>query len=1423
MAKRGAESQITKEGLERGEGMDSGTDGNSMPQRATAAQLAKRKIAAARTSGRSGSGRSNQSHGHVTAPQQLSPSPFLNLQPNTFNGTNNPQNGFASNNNEPTSSSHSTFNPNTFGNNNSFAPHASAPPSSSFNFNLNGSSPFNNPFLSLTNGAAGTSVSSGPRNYQGSIFSFSTPNPPVLQGQTVTQGQPTRSILDNPEVDNSTPLWAQHSPFSQTQYAQPQQSNSTNLFTSSSSQSAAPPSFINTTTQSEQPSVSFGFPTNNQQQPSSFTFGHSGNQQKPAQSSSLFSQPPQVSFANMFGALSQQPSSIGADLFGKFAHSPALNNHSIDSVEAPDDAMSISPPHETLQNSQSGGNNNGSLLSRVSETPTLPSDAVLNLYDDTPSRFNKGEQRSVRRPQLSTLEVPPQSQINGVSGQSSEQGLKSVTSKSLFNLSPNTNNLFSGFPTTARPNDQEFEGPNKGTREDSTLPTIRRSDSHEPTTSKSPFASSSSQPTPSFSSSEPKTSMDHGKSIFTNSKDIFRSKQSRNIVQSPSPATSVSLTPLTEEQVNTFVPPSIPEKFSEAQKQEYVIRYRLRSLNTAFKKHIDISLSYPVTSATIRLYELRQEEILASGGLAIDTTGLKRKFNDDGFVDEASVSSKRHNLNGVFSNANNVEARTFEPTASSNKRKSDEDISKHNGPNGITDSAKKARNDVPYPTLPESQTSKTASLFAQIANSESAGSATPGNPAPDRHTPFQSPQTPAESLFAFTTEPIGLQDQSRATGSPNFKPSTIDLASSSSLFAPKIASSGDSGNVQPSTGGFLFRPASTSTTSPIKPPAFGSGSTSNDITPTTKAFSATQSSQFKVPSFGAPSGTNYLDQFGQKAKKNEEEMAKEAKAKRKADEFDSEDEDANEEEWERQYEEEQRAKRQKIEAAQGNEGLKFTFTRSETSDKAQKEGANETVRSKVTCEKAKPLPPATGNLGSFLLGNSGTPSVFGSPSSNVEVSNPFINSKLQRSNGEDDESNDAEDEDEPETHSAQQTGLGTTDASKPSSTSSSRSIFDRIETNADGTPRREKPPTSEKEQNNASELQNLLSAHNKKFSSSFSFGEPGTSQALSSSSSYRTAAELSSKTNPKGNSGRSIFEAPPVETTVDQDTASPKSQFDKTWKPDSPIKFGGSSNVPSLNITESSPGKSAFNFHTKLFGSTAASASAPSLFGSKTVPVSSPSQASVFSTSSSTAPKTNVGFSFTAPPVPSASTPTVGFGFGGPPKPFASLAAPSVLDSANSSRATSPGLSTGGESAAEGGEDDTQNDVQIDIAGGRAGEENENVLFEVKAKAMELDVNMNVEETKKKPEWFVRGVGQLRVLKHRDTGKTRVLLRAGPAGKIALNAALMSGMNYKHAGEKTITFGAATGAGKVAKWTVRVGKKEDAAKLALLLEENKSN
>lgn len=255
---------------------------------------------------------------------------------------------------------------------------------------------------------------------------------------------------------------------------------------------------------------------------------------------------------------------------------------------------------------------------------------------------------------------------------------------------------------------------------------------------------------------------------------------------------------------------------------------------------------------------------------------------------------------------------------------------------------------------------------------------------------------------------------------------------------------------------------------------------------------------------------------------------------------------------------------------------------------------------------------------------------------------------------------------------------------------------------------------------------------------------------------------------------------------------------DNTWKVNSPIKFGSSSSgPPGLTLTSPSPSKPSLG---GLFGPS------PAFSSSAANP----------STDTPAKPSSSI-FSFNAGKAPAVSG--FGFNFGGPPTAtIGTLAAPLAASNA-SSRATSPGIMTGDNSAAEsnaeGAEDGSEKHEQLNLADKGPGEEDEDVLFAVKAKAM-------IFESSDKG-WATRGVGKLRVLKHRDTAKTRVLLKQDPSGKLILNAALLGTMKYEYVQNKSVKLGVATDVGKLVTWLIRTGKDEDAVELARILEENKSN
>lgn len=92
---------------------------------------------------------------------------------------------------------------------------------------------------------------------------------------------------------------------------------------------------------------------------------------------------------------------------------------------------------------------------------------------------------------------------------------------------------------------------------------------------------------------------------------------------------------------------------------------------------------------------------------------------------------------------------------------------------------------------------------------------------------------------------------------------------------------------------------------------------------------------------------------------------------------------------------------------------------------------------------------------------------------------------------------------------------------------------------------------------------------------------------------------------------------------------------------------------------------------------------------------------------------------------------------------------------------------------------------QISLVEGGPGEEDESVVYEVRAKAYKLvapddDDNDEGSKEKKKPSvWKTQGVGPLRLLKHKNTGAVRMLMRVEPRGNIALNKIILHNFTYK--------------------------------------------
>ena len=159
--------------------------------------------------------------------------------------------------------------------------------------------------------------------------------------------------------------------------------------------------------------------------------------------------------------------------------------------------------------------------------------------------------------------------------------------------------------------------------------------------------------------------------------------------------------------------------------------------------------------------------------------------------------------------------------------------------------------------------------------------------------------------------------------------------------------------------------------------------------------------------------------------------------------------------------------------------------------------------------------------------------------------------------------------------------------------------------------------------------------------------------------------------------------------------------------------------------------------------------------------------------------------------------------------------------SAATSRDTTPRITTGesaNESTADAQDDaqeDEPKDTQVDLTAGGPGEEGEDVVFEVKAKAMVYNRSAS--------KWDVKGVGFLRVLKDRNTSKTRVLMRQDPNGKVLLNTGLAPEFQYDSNQSKHVRLPFANESGDIEGWMLRVGQDEKAKELVGVLEANKSN
>ena len=1323
---------------------------------------------------------------------------------------------------------------------NTFNPSFAAP-SSGFNFNAGQAQDVNNPFTAINTNNAPPPEQTG---FQGSIFNI--PPQKMSPFQKFLEGE-QKPVFAPGAPDLSTPSQSQHA---------------SNLFNISNNQQ-----------QPSQASTGMFSQSGAHQQPPNNPFGQITDQSAPQPTTDLFAhlKTPQISSSNPFAeSIAQfqhsQSAQPATNLFAHLGQPQSSSSFLAQGSTSPTQGgsmMQISPdpspqsrpfgflsqPNTQTQSSptkdstaQGGG---GSLFDRISKPPaeTRP--------ETQPSQTSNTSTQGIGGSLFDRISKPP--------AEPSAQNLASpATNDSATDSNPSFN-MPQAPPTLIVSNGTRATSPTKISERKIAKPTLFQAPSEEARPSyKAIFGNLKMPPTSQFSPS-----------ATSDSEKVLQPSPSQSKIDSASPFRGISHTPSSvvpaqqpsEHKKNLpgsrhiFGPPSAPEGYTE----EGTRRWSQAWWISFFVLHKEKRIRNAEHQCDQRIKAV-QEGLDPLKPIA----GSKRKPVPEGRqVEEVGTQGKRARFEGASTflpvsggaspngygpsqSPSKRHAPVQQMTNKNNKRSADEEPEREKV-QVTADNSKKARiqDSVSYPSLsaasPGSQTSnifknildkkeeakingtqsnKAAPLFQFPAPSGSSSNQSPSTFAPSStssaplssqpHT--LSPPKPSFDSFnpASSTSNSGTftNHQSSSNGAqamnltPSFKPTSPTVGPSTASNLGPFSLGSTSGSETPSAAtkalavkfssggttatGLSSTPVSANATTAgqtssgdakapaFKVPNFGAAAASTASNPSPFSIKPSMSGQksseaphapaFKVPTFGnGASSTNFISQFGKAAEKT----AAEEKKKRKAAEYDSDEEDL--EAWEARDAREQQLKKQKLEEETKGKAAKLI------DGKWVIAAANE--MSKPSAKQAELADPNISVLSQPRASLTNGHNIFGHLSgeeSGAEGSKTGDADDEDDENEQDDETNEQRqmrgpfdynesDEDEDEESQAKEpkalsNPFGATEnglfksfshpntAEKANKEDTGRSLFDRISRDKDGNPIREIPPAGNQE---VSQTSNVFGQSFKSGSSSNPFSQP--SDAASSFTS------TNSNSPPKG---------------------------DHTWKVDTPIKFGDSSNAPSVNVTSPSPSKPTFG---GLFG-----ASKPNI-----------------STETSAKPTTSL---FSTPP---AKTPSVGFSFGLKPA-TASLAPPFSNGSNTTSRATSPGATTGesaNESNVDGDDDKAEKQEQIDLTSLGPGEEDEDVVLQVKAKALKWDTASST--------WTSKGVGPLRVLKNRESHLTRVLLRQDPSGRIALNFALSKSFTYESSQSKTVRVPFVGESGKIETWMIKVGNDDDAKKLASALETNK--
>ncbi|KAI4253247.1 MAG: hypothetical protein LQ352_003805 [Teloschistes flavicans] len=1115
------------------------------------------------------------------------------------------------------------------------------------------------------------------------------------------------------------------------------------------------------------------------QQPSTNLFGQS---EPPKQSSgSIFEsfQQQKPSYSSLYGQPRDQQSQT-SNMFG---------HRSAPSPSRPNQAAS-SPFGQSIT---SQAQNSSNFFGNHAMSPTKTGDAMSTTPDTSPQSARDSDRYGTF---ASAKTDPKPALTNGVDQAGSGENLFGFPSNTSNNqvgtFAPNgtaTNEQLASTSSQAQDNDNTASDVSLGSPTKPQSASIKNRKIAQPSMGRPHIEEEKSSPKNPFGkfdwNSNPSSALSASSTTAQN-QSVADSEPNGN---NPSPASAQTAAPKTvaaaPRKPGETPPP--PDWFTPEEKIQFITGWRLKALDCGLKHYLEYSSwSEDELKHVCTFFKLRKQAIIDAKGGPIKEVGRKKRPAE---FDQPESKKTRHGAPIAGSESTDPFA-GMTSTGRSNalKRKAEGDLSKNADQINADDSKRlKPQDQITYPSLPESSNSQTSKLFGNLAGKN------------DQDGPSSKSGSAANSLFS-----NGVGDNEQGSSSkPDETQSSILFrpTNSSGAFAAKSIADDQSQAALSDSSAVSSQPQNSSPFKSLFQPQSGSGNAPAG----SKLFTAPPSAQ----SSNASSLFSHLDGGAKTANPN----------KRKAEDASPED---NEEASNAPAAEEQRSKKARTSADSTSASQETTerpsfgdslFSRpyakpnnttnifghlsnsaSEADDAEGDEGDDEPE------EDGKLTKPTTASSAGSA------PSMFSTSKSNSSSTfNPFASASFKPSEK-------PATEDKPASSSVFNpfasasfpSGRQSATEDKPASSSAfnpfanatvppglksaseekaaGRSLFDRIEKDDNGQPMKESRPFNLGQSILKTPKAGSVFGQNTQATSSI-FGNLG---ANSTSATLSTTSPFAAFSKPAGSS------TAPIANMSSSTGSGNNPSGDNTWKAGTPVKFASSTTgAPSFNLTSPSPTKPSL---TGLFGA------------SKSNPASE------------------------APGSPAKPAPLT-FGFSAPLKPSnESLAPPSETQSESTSRATSPGApsSEAGNDASDAVHEE-ETHPELDTSEASKAEADEDTIFEAPGRLYEFvaqktrNAQTGQEEITRK--WALRGNEQFRVLKNRETNKTRVLMKLKVNGRVILNAGLQKSLTYVLAAPKQVKIPVPSD-GKIDTWMIKLEKElEDSMgeDLVKVLEENKDN